>query len=204
MDTLQLVYLFMMAAIFVSACAGVIEAGDKHIDLFGVILVGFLSALGGGTIRDVLLNRTVFWVNDPNYLIPALLGAVLTFLIARRTHTPSQWFVIPDAIAMALFTIAATSLALELGHHWVIAVIMGVVTGVMGGVLRDVLCNEVPLVFDGTFYATASLIGALLFVLSQALSLPMVLSSIVCGSIIFALRAAALKWNWGLPKGIYR
>ncbi|WP_119393610.1 trimeric intracellular cation channel family protein [Salinibius halmophilus] len=204
MDTLQIVYLFMMAAVFVSAGAGVIEAGNKHIDLFGVILVGIVSALGGGTTRDILLDRTVFWVNDPLYLLPAIIGAVATFLLARKLHIPSRWFVIPDALAMALFTIAATSLALELGHHWVIAAIMGVVTGVMGGVIRDVILNEVPLVFAGTFYATASALGALLFVLSQALALPIFASSLLCGSLIFALRSAALKWNWGLPKGIYR
>lgn len=204
MDTLQIVYLFMMAAVFVSAAAGVIEAGNKHIDLFGVILVGIVSALGGGTTRDILLDRTVFWVNDPMYLVPAVVGAVLTFAIAKRLHIPSRWFVMPDAIAMALFTIAATSLALELGHHWIIAAIMGVVTGVMGGVIRDVICNEVPLVFDGTFYATASMIGALLFVISQHLALPNALSAVTCGTIVFALRLAAIKWGWGLPKSTFR
>src|SRR5476649_2242382 len=155
----ELVYVIGMSAVAVSAVTGVLEAGRKPIDLFGVVLVALTSALGGGTIRDVLLGRPVFWVADQTYLIAAAAAGVATFVLVRLVRLPKNLFLVPDALGLALFTIIGAQAGLVYGAPWFVASFLGVVTGVFGGVLRDILCNEVPLVFTGELYATASWAG---------------------------------------------
>ena len=137
------------AAVAVCAVTGVLEAGRKPMDLFGVVVIALVAALGGGTLRDLLLDRPVFWVHDPRHLVAALLAGFATFLVARLVRVPPRLFLVPDAMGLALFTVLGTRIALDLDAHWLVASLMGVITGVFGGIVRDVLCNEVPLVFGG-------------------------------------------------------
>lgn len=143
-------YWITQVAVAVSAAAGVLEAGRKRFDLFGMLVVGFAAALGGGSIRDLLLDRAVLWVHDQTYLIVALAAGFATFFLARRVPLPLRLFLVPDALGLALHTVVGTKVALAVGAPWLVASFMGVVTGVMGGVLRYVLCNEEPVVFQGT------------------------------------------------------
>ena len=150
----NLLYWIGLAAVAVSALTGVLDAGRKNMDLIGAVMVGSATALGGGTVRDVLLDRKVFWISDQTYLIVALATALLIFFAVRALRLPSRRFLIPDAIGLALFTVSGTQIALEWQAPWLVASLLGVITGVVGGVLRDVLCNEVPLVFvRGELYA---------------------------------------------------
>jgi uncharacterized membrane protein YeiH len=193
-------YGFEMAAVAVCAISGVLEAARKDIDLFGVVVVALVAALGGGTLRDLLLGAPVFWIDDQAYLVAAAVAGVAAFFAARRARLPRNVFVVPDAAGLALFAVLGTGKALALGAPWLVASLMGVMTGVFGGVLRDVLCNEVPLVFGGELYATAALAGALLFVLLAHFAVDPAWSAPAAIAVIFALRLAALHWKIGLPR----
>jgi uncharacterized membrane protein YeiH len=195
-----IIYSFTQSAVAVMAAAAVLEAGKRHFDLFGMMVIAMTAALGGGTLRDLLLDRTVFWVADQTYLFVAMGAGLLTFFLARRIDLPNRLFLIPDAIGLALFTVAGCKVALLLETPWLVASFMGVITGVMGGVLRDVLCNEEPLVFQGPLYATAAWCGALLLIGLLQLQVDTTLAALIAGSTIFLLRMAALYWDLGLPK----
>ena len=180
--------------------SGVLEAGKKRFDVFGMIMIAIATALGGGSLRDLLLDRTVFWINDETYLWVALGTALLTFFVARWFSFPAKIFLLPDAVGLAAFTIAGTMVSLALNTPFLVATFMGVVTGVMGGVLRDVLCNEEPLVFQGTLYATAAWLGALMFVGFLKFGIDVAVSVVLSGVFIFILRVLAIQFNLGLPK----
>lgn len=195
----ELAYVITMSAVAVSAITGVLEAGRKPIDLFGVVLVALTSALGGGTIRDLLLDRQVFWVADQTYLAAAIAAGVATFVLVRLARLPANLFLVPDALGLALFTIIGTQVALTQGAPWIVATFLGVVTGVFGGVLRDILCNEVPLVFTGELYATASWAGALVFIALLHFGIAGSTASLLAMAAIFVTRIAAIYWHLTLP-----
>jgi uncharacterized membrane protein YeiH len=189
-----------LSAVALMAAAGVLEAGRKRFDLFGMIVVALAAALGGGSVRDLLLGRPVFWVADQTYLICAFAAAFATFFLARVFALPARLFLVPDAAGLALSTVAGTKAAILWGAPWLVASFMGVVTGVVGGVLRDILCNEEPLVFRGTLYATPAWGGALLLIALLALDLDPRLAALASGFFIFALRLAAIRWDIQLPR----
>jgi len=189
-----------LSAVAVCAVSGVLEAGRKEIDLLGVVVVALVAALGGGTLRDLLLGAPVFWIADQTYLYAAVAAGVLTFFAARIVRLPRNLFIIPDAAGLALFAVLGTQKALALGAPWLVASLMGVITGVFGGVMRDVLCNEAPLIFTGTLYATAAWAGALLLVLLAYFGVDPSLASLAAIVLIFTVRVVALRWNIGLPR----
>jgi uncharacterized membrane protein YeiH len=193
-------YWITQLAVAVSAAAGVLEAGKKRFDLFGMILIAFAAALGGGSLRDLLLGRAVFWVTDQNCLLVALGAGLATFFAVRWVRVSANMFLIPDAAGLALFTVAGTNVALAAGVPWLVASFMGVITGVMGGVLRDVLCNEEPLVFRGTLYATVAWAGSLLLILAIGHGADPGGAAIAAGILIFVVRLIAIRWDIGLPK----
>lgn len=186
-------------AVAVSAASGVLEAGKKKIDLFGMMLIAFATALGGGSVRDILLGRPVFWVREQDFMFVAVGAGVLTFFLARWVRISTRAFLVPDAAGLALFTVVGTNVALAMNAPWFVASFMGVITGVVGGVLRDVLCNEEPVIFQGTLYATAAWGGALMLVLLRHYDVPAAYAAPITGAGIFLLRMAAIRWNIGLP-----
>lgn len=194
-----MIYWVGLVAVATMAAAGVLEAGRKRLDLFGMVFVALAAALGGGTLRDILLDRPVFWVADQAYLLVALSAAVLTFFLARALVLPVGLFLIPDAIGLALFTITGTKAALAWGAPWLVASFLGVVTGVVGGILRDVLCNEEPLVFRGQLYATAAWVGAVLYLVAARTWLGAEAATVLGGATILAIRLLAIRFDIGLP-----
>jgi uncharacterized membrane protein YeiH len=197
--TLAILYWSTLLASVVSAAAAVIDCRRKQFDLFGVLIVAFCAALGGGTLRDVVLDRTVFWVADSSNLVFVWLGALATFFIARRIELSSRRFELPDAIALGLYTLAGTHAALMLQGDWLVASFMGVITAVAGGILRDILLNEEPQVFKCEVYATASWIGALLYV-AMWHRVDLNLAALVTTLAVILIRLSALRWKWTLPK----
>ena len=195
-----MIYWLGIAAVATMAAAGVLEAGRKRFDLFGMVFVALAAALGGGTLRDMMLDRPVFWVADQTYLMAALTAAFATFFLARALALPLGLFMIPDAVGLALFTVTGTQAAVSWGAPWLVASVLGVVTGVVGGILRDVLCNEEPLVFRGQLYATAAWGGALLFLAAPYLGFGPDASALLAGSFILFVRLAAIRFNLGLPR----
>jgi uncharacterized membrane protein YeiH len=187
----------------VAACAmtAVLAAEGRGIDLFGVLVLALVTAVGGGTVRDLCLGVPLFWLNQPLYLWTALGAALVTFVLVRFVHLPHRTLAVIDALGLALFGIVGTEKALALGAPGIVAVLLGIVTGVAGGMLRDVLRNEVPLVFrkDVELYATAVFAGALAFVILRG-NLPVAKwHRWVSMALIFALRLAAMRWRWRLP-----
>jgi uncharacterized membrane protein YeiH len=195
-----LLYWVGMAAVAVSALTGVLDSSRKSMDLIGALLVGVATALGGGTIRDLLLDRNVFWVVDQTYLIAALGTGLVTFFLARTWPVPPRLFLIPDAIGLALFTIVGTQVSLQWHAPWLVASLMGVITGIVGGVLRDILCNDVPSVFlKGELYATAAWLGALAMIALQEIGVSSVLASWLAMALVLILRLLAMRFNITLP-----
>ncbi len=195
-----LLYWVGLVAVAVNALTGVLDAGRKQMDLIGAVMVGVATALGGGTIRDLLLDRNVFWVVDQTYLLVALLAGLMTFFAVRKLPLPPRLFLIPDALGLALFTIIGTQVALQWHAPWLVASLMGVTTGVVGGVLRDILCNDVPLVFlKGELYATAAWTGALALIAMQEMGVSGVISAWIAMAIVLLLRLLAMRYNLTLP-----
>jgi len=196
----EFVYWIGMAAVAVNALTGVMEAERKAIDVMGATLVAVATALGGGTVRDVLLNRNIFWIADQTYLITAVVCGLAAFFVLRHREIPARWFLIPDAIGLALFTAIGTEAALQWHTPWLAASLLGVITGVFGGVLRDVLCNEVPLVMRaGELYASAAWLGALLLIGLQEAGMARVWAGGVAMAAILLLRLAAIHYHLTLP-----
>lgn len=171
-------------------------------DLFGVVVLALVTAVGGGTIRDLCLGvRPLFWIAEPLHVWTALIAALVTFVLVRFTHPPHKLLAIADAFGLALFGIAGTEKALALGTPGIVAILLGIVTGVAGGILRDVLRQEIPWVFkaDVNLYATAVFVGALVFVLLRQ-NLPASESHRYIGmAVILGLRLAAMRWKLRLP-----
>ncbi|MDO8959956.1 MAG: trimeric intracellular cation channel family protein [Rhodocyclaceae bacterium] len=196
----NLIYWVGLVAVAVTALTGVLDAGRKNMDLVGVVVVGITTALGGGTLRDLLLDRPVFWLSDQTYLVVAMATTLLCFALVRNLRLPPRLFLIPDAIGLALFTILGTQVALQWQAPWLAASVLGVMTGVFGGVLRDVLCNDVPLIFmRGELYATASLTGALTLIGLQALELSPVLAAWGGMTVVLVVRLLAIAFHITLP-----
>jgi uncharacterized membrane protein YeiH len=195
----DLAYWIGMAAVAVSAITGVIEAGRQPIDWFGVVLIALTAGLGGGTLRDLVLDREVFWVHDQRFLAVAIVAGLATVPLVQWVRLPARAFLFPDAIALALFTIAGTQIALARDVPWLAATFLGVMTGVFGGVLRDVLANERPLIFAGQLYGTVSWLGAIVFVALLAGDVPAGWASLGGMAVVVALRLAAIRFDLRLP-----
>ena len=198
---MNLIYLLDLCAVAVCAITATLEARRRELDLFGVIVIAIISGIGGGTVRDILLGRLpVYWIHDPIYVMVGIVAGTLTFFLGRRLKLPKNFFLIPDAVGLALFTVIGTSVALELGAPWLIASLMGVITGVFGGVIRDILCNEVPLIFRTDIYATASLAGALLLIALDNFGVSHSPGVLLAMSVIVAIRLAAIHWHIHLAR----
>ncbi|PAS97410.1 MAG: hypothetical protein BSR46_13775 [Candidatus Dactylopiibacterium carminicum] len=179
---------------------GVLEAGRKGMDIVGASAIGLVCAAGGGTLRDLLLGRKVFWIADQTYLLVALLAAVMVYLLVRNVRLPPRLFLIPDAIGLALFSVSGTLIALHSGAPWLVAALMGVITGVLGGVLRDILCNDIPLIFlPGELYAVAATGGSLTVVILKALEFSQPVAACSGFVIALGLRAAGMFLQWRAP-----
>ena len=186
------------------ALSGVIEAARKHFDLVGVVMVSFVTAFGGGTLRDVLLDRKPFFWVEQEFWVWVLIGlafALPFFFRARHMDLTERAILVPDAIGLGIFTAGGTHIALELGSSPLIAVLMGVITAVVGGVLRDVLVNEVPRAFhDHQPYAVVAFAGGWIVVLLDALSVPTTITLLVGSGSIILVRLLAIKFGWELKR----
>ena len=198
---MQLPYVIDLVAVGVFAISGTLAAGRKSLDLVGVYVVAVVTAIGGGTLRDVLLNRhPLFWVTDPNYLYTITAAVVLTLAYVRFRPPPHQILLIADAIGLSVFSIVRAQFAGDLGRPWIVAVVMGTLTGTAGGVLRDMLCNDIPILFrEGYLYATAAAVGATLYVLIQE-PLGRDWAAYIGMGVVAALRLGSIIYKWNLPR----
>ncbi|KPP81011.1 MAG: putative membrane protein [Rhodobacteraceae bacterium HLUCCO07] len=192
------------AAVLVFALTGALAASRAQLDIVGFAFVACLTGVGGGTIRDVLLDRDpVFWIAEPFYIAVAVLGAIAVFFTAHLVESRYRWLTWLDAFALAVAVPAGVSLAVTTDQSAPVIIIMGMVTGCLGGLMRDVVCNEVPLVLkQGELYASAAFAGAGGGVVALAVGLGEVPAIVLCGAVTLALRAGSIILGWRLP--VYR
>jgi len=190
----------------VFAISGVVAVAARPLDWFGAVVVGVVTALGGGTIRGLILGVTpVFWIDDQVFLITAVGGAVVAVAVVHAVGDASarrleESLALIDAAGLALFAVVGAAIAIDLGFGAVTAVVAGLLTGVGGGVIRDVLSGRTPLVLSGEIYATAALLGAVLFVsLYELTPVSEPLAGVIGGIAIFGLRVLAIRRSWSLP-----
>ena len=188
-------------AVSVCAVSGVLAGSGKRVDLFGVIVLGLVTALGGGTIRDMILGNPVFWLSDSSMVINGVITAAVTFFVARYWIVPPLFLALADAFGLALFTILGAAISWKAGVGVTNSVVLGVVTGVAGGILRDILVGEIPLVFrrEIYLYATASVAGASAYVLLQQDRGDHDMNRAIGACVTLALRLAAIRWKVSLP-----
>jgi len=200
MDPVKIIYGLDLFGVAVFAVSGSLAAGRKRMDVFGVIVLGLVTALGGGTLRDVLLDAgPVFWVEDRVYLLVAVASSLATFVAARLISIPWQGLLISDALGLAVFMAIGTAKALAVTGAPSVAMVMGVMTGVAGGMVRDVLSAEVPLVLRKEIYATAALCGSLVYVILNGLGRSNITCLALAAMTTLAIRLAAIHWNLSLP-----
>lgn len=198
--TPHVVALFDLVAVVVFAVSGAILAGRKGLDLFGMFVAAFFTGVGGGTIRDVLLDRPVFWLADGRYLAAALVATAIVFVAGERIerlNRPLGW---ADAAGLAVATPLGVAAARGEGAEWPILLAMGVITASFGGVIRDVLCREPPMVLHREVYATAALGGAVVNVVVFALTEGRWAAALACAAVTFAIRAGAIVRGWEAPR----
>ena len=187
--------------IAVFAMSGALTAGHKQLDIFGVLVVALIACLGGGTLRDVILGaHPVIWVANPAYLYVGISAAMVVFVLARFVRLPLRTLEVCDAIGLAFFTLAGLQKAQSLGHSADIALLMGLMTGVAGGILRDVLCNEIPLIFQREIYATAAIAGGALFLVLQGLGVAGSVALFLAMATILVLRLTGVFLCLSLPR----
>jgi uncharacterized membrane protein YeiH len=197
----MVLYILDLIGVAVFAVSGVLAAGRKRFDLLGVVVIAIVSAIGGGTFRDVLLDRhPVFWIENPTYLLVILGTAALTVLYTRFRRPPRTSLLVADAFGLALFAIGGAQVAEAQGLSGIIAIVMGTITGTAGGVLRDVLCNEVPLLLrQPDLYASAAIAGIVIYLLLQSAGLPQPYAAVAGIGVTAGSRLATIRWKWRLP-----
>jgi uncharacterized membrane protein YeiH len=186
--------------VVVFAITGVLAAARQNMDVMSFVIVGVVTAVGGGTLRDLMLDQPLFWLEESSYLYTAALAAVATFFFEQRFRATLRAFLYLDAIATALFTVLAIAKTLRLGFEPGIAVVMGVITGIGGGLIRDLLTGQPTILMRRELYMTPILLGGALHVALRATT-PLDAASIAWLAMlaIVALRLGAIRWGWSFP-----
>jgi uncharacterized membrane protein YeiH len=194
-------YALELLGVAVFAVSGVLAAGHKSLDILGVVVIAVTTAIGGGTLRDVLLDRhPIFWIADTTHLWVILAATAMTLGYVRFWIASRRALLVADALGLAFFTIGGVQITQQAGHPDLIALLMGTITGVAGGALRDVLTAEIPLVLrPGKLYASAAIAGAALYVILAGRGVPMDLAALAGMGTTAGLRLAAIFWGLELP-----
>ena len=198
---MSLTVLLDYAAVLVFALTGALVASRAQLDIVGFFFIACLTAVGGGTLRDVLLNRdTVFWVAEPTYIAIACTAALMVFFTAHLLESRYRALIWLDSLALAVAVPAGVGVAMGMAQPAAIVLIMGIVTGCLGGLMRDVVCNEVPLVLkQGELYATAAFAGAGAALIAHEAGASTGMALLACGVSTWVLRAGSLAFGWRLP-----
>ena len=197
---MNVIYILEMIGTAAFAISGALAASRKNMDIFGFCVLALMPAVGGGTLRDLILGRTpVFWVADNSYVIVALVTAVIAFFGIYRPGTRQRLLIWADAMGLALFAALGTEISLEYNAGPIVAIMLGVATAVTGGMIRDIIVNEIPLVLSKEIYATAAFVTGVVFVLAEKIGVGdevALIAAVIAG---FGVRALAIRYNWSLP-----
>ena len=197
---MTILYPFELIGTFFFAISGALAVQDHHDDLFGAGFLGFVTAIGGGTLRDMMLGSyPLVWIGDIFFLYSILAGVLVAYIFFSPLMRLKRTFLFFDTLGISFFTVLGVEKALSLGVSPEIAAIMGMFTAVMGGVIRDVLTNETPVLFRKEIYATACLAGAIVYLILYKLGADRNLNMVVSITLIFTLRLLAVKYKLALP-----
>jgi uncharacterized membrane protein YeiH len=196
---MEIITILDYIGVFVFAMSGLLTASGKKLDLFGGLIVAFVTALGGGTLRDLFLNVEIGWITNTNYIFIVIGGTIFALIFKKVLGKIRKTIFLFDTIGISIFTILGVQKALEYNTPLIVAVIFGVITATFGGVIRDILCNEIPLIFRKEIYATACLAGAISFVVLNYYQINETINLIVSGSLIAGIRTIAVVKKFSLP-----
>ncbi len=187
--------------VFVFAISGVLTAISKKLDLFGIFIIAFVTALGGGTLRDALIGKTpVVWMEDLNYVYLIGFASVIALVFRNYLNRLRVSLFLFDSIGLGVFTLIGLEKGIDAGLHPVICIALGTITATFGGLIRDILCNEIPLLLQkGSIYATICILGGLLFFVFKTIGLEDSLNELVTSIFIILVRMGAVRYNWSLP-----
>ena len=200
-ESIDILFILDLFGVAVFAISGALAAGRKSLDLLGVVIIAVVTAVGGGTTRDLLLDRhPVFWIADPTYLLVIIIASLFTIWYTQYNEPPEKALLIADALGLAVFTILGAQVTQEIVSNSVIIIIMAAITGTVGGLIRDVLSNEIPLILRRDIYATAALAGASIYLLLQLSALEPTFNIVLAMFVVIVLRVAAIQWDLHLPR----
>lgn len=185
--------------VFVFAMSGILAAAEKKMDVFGGIIIAFVTALGGGTLRDLLLNVQVSWIVNTTSIYFVFAGAVVALLFKKQSRQIRKTIFLFDSLGISIFTILGLQKALTLNTPLEVAIMFGVITATFGGVIRDILSSEIPLIFRKEIYATACIFGAILYVTLHHFQVNELLNTVVSAAVIIAIRTIAVVKKMSLP-----
>lgn len=197
---MNILYFIDVVGTMVFAISGAVSAFEKKLDIFGVSAVAFITAVGGGTLRDVLIGSTpVAWMNNLIYITMICAGIITALIFRNIVVKLRRTFFLFDSIGIAVFTVLGLQKSLDIGIHPAIAVLMGMVSAVFGGVTRDIVCNEIPLIFRKEIYAILCVAGGIIYVLMDSLNIPQNICILSTVGFIFTMRVLAVRFHWKLP-----
>jgi len=197
---LSLIYILEMAGTAAFAVSGALAASRKNMDIFGFCVLALMPAVGGGTVRDIIIDRVpVFWISDNRYVVVAIIAALIVFFTSYKPGSRRRILVWMDALGLALFAALGTEICLQNDTGPLVAIMLGVTTAVTGGMIRDIICNEIPLILSREIYATAAFVAALCYVLADNAGLAEQIALLVAVVAGFTVRALGIIYDWSLP-----
>lgn len=198
---MEFIYLLDILGTFAFAISGALVASEQKLDLFGVVIIAFVTAVGGGMLRDILINaHPINWIGDLNYIYIIFVAVLATFLFKSKILPLYKTLFLFDTVGISVFTLLGLQKGLTFDLHPLVALIMGMISAVFGGVLRDVLTNKVPLIFEKEIYASACLAGGVSYLILNYLEIPKDYNFIISASVIIIVRLIAVKFHLQLPK----
>ena len=197
---LSFIYILEMAGTAAFAVSGALAASRKNMDIFGYCVLALMPAVGGGTVRDIIIDRVpVFWISDNRYVAVAIIAALIVFFSSYKPGSRRRILVWMDALGLALFAALGTEISLAHDTGPLVAIMLGVTTAVTGGMIRDIICNEIPLILSREIYATAAFAASLAYVIADSFGLLEEISLAIAVIAGFAIRALAIVYDWSLP-----
>lgn len=198
---MDVIYVIDILGTFAFAVSGALVALDKKFDMFGVLIIAFVTAVGGGMLRDVLIDaHPINWIGNLNYLYTIFTAVVFTFLFKSKIAHLSKTMFLFDTIGISVFTLLGLEKGLAFDLHPIIALIMGMISAVFGGVLRDVLTNNVPLIFEKEIYASACLAGGIIYLILNYFKVDQNINFIISASVVVTIRVVVVRFKLELPK----
>lgn len=181
------------------AISGTLAAINKKLDILGILIIAFVTSVGGGTLRDLLIGRTpVGWMTDLSYIYIIMIAAIIGAVFRKKMGHLSKTLFLFDSIGLGIFTITGAEIGLQFGLDPIICIMLATMTGSFGGVIRDILCNEIPVILRKEVYASACILGAFVFLLLEKINLHQDLQYILTSSVVIIIRILAVKYKWSL------